>query len=61
MAGQMPGQGDVLIPRPSMTLPALRQAVASVAPGRLPEMCPRMQDAFTRAGEQVSITPIHMF
>jgi hypothetical protein len=61
MAGQMPGQGDALMPQPSLTLPALRQAVASVAPGRLPEMFTKMQDAFTRAGEQGSVTPIHMF
>ena len=37
MVGEVPGQGDPLIPQPSLTLPALRQAVAAVAPGRLPE------------------------
>lgn len=61
MIGQVPGQGDALTPRPSLTLPALRQAVATVAPGRLPEMYAKMQDAFVRAGEQGSVTPIHMF
>jgi hypothetical protein len=61
MAGQMPGRGDPLIPQPSLTLPALRQAVAAVAPDRLPEMFAKMQDAFVRAGEQGSVTPIHMF
>jgi hypothetical protein len=61
MAGQAPGQGDSLIPQPSLTLPALRQAVATVAPSRLPEMFSKMQDAFVRAGEQGSVTPIHMF
>jgi hypothetical protein len=32
MVGQVPGQGDALTPQPSLTLPALRQAVATVAP-----------------------------
>ena len=61
MVGEMPGQGDPLIPQPSLTLPALRQAVAAVAPGRLPEMFTKMQEAFVRAGEEGSVTPIHMF
>ena len=62
MAGRGLGQDDgALIPQPSLTLPALRQAVAAVAPGRLPEMFSKMQDAFVRAGEEGSVTPIHMF
>lgn len=50
-----------MIPRPGLTLPEIRAAVATVAPGRLPEMFTKMQDAFTRAGEQNSVIPIHMF
>jgi hypothetical protein len=61
MVGQVPGQGDALTPQPSLTLPALRQAVATVAPGRLPEMFTKMQEAFVLAGEEGSVTPIHMF
>jgi hypothetical protein len=61
MVGEVPGQVDPLIPQPSLTLPALRQAVAAVAPGRLPEMFAKMQEAFVRAGEEGSVTPIHMF
>ena len=61
MTGQAPGQADPLIPQPSLTLAALRQAVAAVAPGRLPEMFAKMQEAFVRAGEEGSGTPIHMF
>jgi hypothetical protein len=61
MAGHARGQGDPLIPQPNLTLPALRQAVATVAPARLPEMFTKMQDAFVRAGEEGSVTPIHMF
>ena len=61
MAGHARGQGDPLIPQPSLTLPALRQAVATVAPGRLPEMFTKMQEAFVLAGEQGSVTPIRMF
>jgi hypothetical protein len=49
MVGQAPGQGDALTPQPSLTLPALRQAVATVAPGRLPETFTKMQEAFVRA------------
>jgi hypothetical protein len=61
MVGQVPGQGDALTPQPSLTLPALRQAVAIVAPGRLPEMFTKMQETFVRAGEQGSVSLIHMF
>jgi hypothetical protein len=61
MVGQAPGQGSPLIPQPSLTLPALREAVAAVAPSRLPEMFAKMQEAFIRAGEEGSVTPIHMF
>jgi hypothetical protein len=61
MTGQAPRQGDPLIPQPSLTLPTLRQAVAAVAPGRLPEMFAKMQEAFDRAAKEGSVTPIHMF
>ena len=61
MIGQVPGQGDALIPKPNLTLPALWQAVATVTSGRLPEMSAKMQGAFVRAGEHGSVTPIHMF
>jgi hypothetical protein len=61
MVGEVPGQGDPLIPQPSLTLPSLRQAVAAVAPSRLPEMFAKMQEAFVRAGEQGSVAPIHLF
>jgi hypothetical protein len=61
MTGQVPGQADPLIPQPSLTLAALHQAVAAVAPGRLPEMFAKMQEAFVRAGEEGSVTPINMF
>ena len=44
-----------------LTLPALRRAVATVAPGRLPEMFAKIREEFERAGEQGSVTPIHMF
>jgi hypothetical protein len=60
MAGQATEQ-EPLIPRPGLTLPEIREAVATVAPGRLPEMFTKMQDAFTKAGEQNSVVPIHMF
>jgi hypothetical protein len=61
VTGQTPGRAEPLISQPSLTLPALRAAVATVAPGRLQEMFTTMQDAFVRAGEENSVTPIHMF
>ncbi|MFF4404138.1 hypothetical protein ACFY2W_17260 [Streptomyces sp. NPDC001262] len=50
-----------LIPKPALTLPALRRAVATVAPSRLPEFFDDMQKAFVRAGDEGSVTPIRMF
>jgi len=61
MTEQTPERSEPLIPQPSLALPALRAAVAAVAPGRLPDMFAKMQDAFVRAGEENSVTPIHMF
>ena len=55
-------QGDKpLIPMPALSLPALRQAVATVAPSRLPEFFQEIQDAFTQAGDEDSIFPIRHF
>ncbi|GAA0241382.1 hypothetical protein GCM10009539_28450 [Cryptosporangium japonicum] len=54
--------GDVpLIPLPALTLPALRQAVATLVPSRLPEFFNDMQAAFVRAGDEDSVVPIRMF
>lgn len=50
-----------LIPMPDLTLPALRQAVATVVPSRLAEFFEDMQRAFVRAGEEDSVIPIRMF
>jgi hypothetical protein len=61
MMGQTPDQAESVIPRPELNLPALRAAVARVAPGRLPEMFEKMQAAFVRAGDEGSVVPIHMF
>ncbi|WP_433329871.1 hypothetical protein [Spirillospora sp. CA-294931] len=54
-------QDGPLISRPERTFTALRDAVAAVAPQRLPEFFEKMQGAFVRAGEEDSGTPIHMF
>ncbi len=54
-------EGGPLIPRPEMTLPALRQAVATVVPSRLPEFFEDLQKAFVRAGDEDSVVPIRMF
>lgn len=50
-----------LIPRPELTLPDLRQAVATVVPSRLPEFFEDLQKAFVRAGDEDSVVPIRMF
>jgi len=50
-----------IIPMPVLTLPALREAVAAVAPSRLSEFFQDMQGAFTQAGEDDSVIPIRMF
>ncbi|MFF4364098.1 hypothetical protein [Streptomyces sp. NPDC001604] len=50
-----------LIPRPELTLPTLRQAVATVTPSRLPEFFEDLQKAFVRAGDEDSVVPIRMF
>jgi hypothetical protein len=49
------------IPMPALSLPALRQAVATVAPSRLPEFFQEIQDAFTQAGDEDSVFPIRHF
>ncbi|MQY15475.1 hypothetical protein SRB5_56570 [Streptomyces sp. RB5] len=61
MAVSHPETSGELIPRPALTLPALRQAVAVVCPSRLPEFFEGMQAAFVRAGDEDSVTPIRMF
>ncbi len=61
MTAQHIAHDDPLIPMPALTLPALRQALAAVAPSRLPQFFEEMQDAFTRAGEEESVIPIRMF
>ncbi|MGW3950553.1 hypothetical protein ACWEKM_06230 [Streptomyces sp. NPDC004752] len=54
-------EGAPLIPMPELKLPALRQAVATVAPSRLPEFFEDLQKAFVRAGDEDSVVPIRMF
>ena len=61
MTAQYPQGDEPLIPMPALSLPALRQAVAAVAPSRLPEFFHEIQDAFTQAGDEDSIFPIRHF
>ena len=61
-AGQRrPGRHEDGRGRPALSLPALRQAVATVAPSRLPEFFQEIQDAFTQAGDEDSVFPIRHF
>ena len=61
MVAQREGREEPLIPMPELTWPALRKAVATVAPSRLPELFEDMQKAFVEAGENGSIVPIRRF
>ena len=61
MTAEHPQGDEPLIPMPALSLPALRQAVATVAPSRLPEFFQEIQDAFTQAGEEDSVFPIRHF
>lgn len=61
MTAEFPQGDEPLIPMPALTLPVLRQAVATVAPSRLPEFFQEIQDAFTQAGEEDSVFSIHHF
>ena len=57
MTAEYPHGDEPLIPMPALSLPALRQAVATVAPSRLPEFFQEIQDAFTQAGDEDSVFP----
>jgi hypothetical protein len=50
--------GRELIPRPAQTPDALRAALAVVAPGRLDEMQATKDDAFAKAVEWQSLSPV---
>jgi hypothetical protein len=47
MTAEYPRGDEPLIPMPALSLPALRQALATFAPSRLPEFFQEIQDAFT--------------
>jgi len=50
--------GHELIPRPEQTPDALRAALAVVDPGRLPEMQQTKDEAFAKAVEWQSLSPV---
>ncbi|MEU9452126.1 hypothetical protein [Streptomyces sp. NPDC048277] len=50
--------GHELIPRPELTPDALRAALAIVAPGRLDEMQAMKDEAFAKAVEWQSLSPV---
>ncbi|MER5471670.1 hypothetical protein [Streptomyces sp. NPDC002685] len=50
--------GHELIPRPEQTPDALRAALAVVAPGRLEEMQAKKDEAFAKAVEWQSLSPV---
>jgi len=61
MTADYPRGDEPLIPIPALSLPALRQAVATVAPSRLPEFFQEIQDTLTQAGDEDSVFPIRHF
>ncbi|MEU6197803.1 hypothetical protein [Streptomyces sp. NPDC047061] len=52
------GPGDALIPRPEQTPEALRSALAVVAPGLLEKMQTTKDEAFAKAVEWQSLSPV---
>lgn len=50
--------GHELIPRPEPTPDALRGALAVIAPGRLAEMQAMKDEAFAKAAEWQSVSPV---
>ena len=61
MTTQPVHDGGALIPRPEKTFPALRAALAQVAPSRLAEMTTERDTVFTMATQANSFGPIAMF
>lgn len=61
MTTQPVHDGGALIPRPEKTFPALRAALAQVAPSRLAEMTSERDTVFTMATQSNSFGPIAMF
>ncbi|MCC3767063.1 hypothetical protein [Streptomyces sp. UNOC14_S4] len=61
MTTQPVHDGGALIPRPEKTFPALRAALAQVAPSRLAEMTAERDTVFTMATQANSFGPIAMF
>ncbi|KOG90846.1 hypothetical protein [Streptomyces varsoviensis] len=61
MSSQPVHDGGELIPRPDTTFPALRAALARVAPSRLAEMTTERDTVFTMATQSNSFGPIAMF
>jgi hypothetical protein len=61
MSSEYPQGDEPPIPMPALSLPALRQAVATVAPSRLPEFFQEIQDDFSQAGDEDSVFPIRHF
>lgn len=57
----LPEEGVELIPRPERNPNALREALAVVAPARLPELEREKDEALSRAVEASSIDPLRGF
>jgi hypothetical protein len=61
MTAQPAEHDGPVIPRPEKTFPALRAALAQVAPSRVPEMTAERDTVFTMATQHNSFGPIAMF
>jgi hypothetical protein len=57
----VPEGDEPLVPMPGRRLEALRQAVATITPSRLPEFFQDIQDAFSQAVDEDSVLPIRHF
>ena len=61
MTAEHPQIDEPLVPMPALRLDALRQALAAVAPSRIPEFFQDIQDAFSQARDEDSVFPIRHF
>ncbi|MEU5421461.1 hypothetical protein ACFY1P_06380 [Streptomyces sp. NPDC001407] len=61
MSAQHAEEPAELIPQPEMTFPALRAALARIAPSRLAEFQADRDSAFTAATQHASFNPIRIF
>ncbi|MFD7630783.1 DUF6247 family protein [Streptomyces sp. NPDC059851] len=61
MSTPIPAEAGVLIPMPELTPAALREAVAKIAPSRVPDLTQHLFEATTSAQQTQSLAPLRAF